>query len=415
MVGRTNHLEPHRPWQGRRVLLGVCGGIAAYKSVQVARDLTRLGAEVDVVLTRSAEEFVRPLTFQGVTGRPVHTSMFAADRAALHIELGEVADAICVAPATADFLARAAHGRANELLGAALLVTRAPVVLCPAMNSAMWDHPQTQRNVAHVQDELGYSVAGPGRGPLAAGEASGVGRMLEAEEIVAHVGRALTGASALRGSTVLVTAGPTHEPLDPVRYLGNRSSGKMGYALAAAAWQRGAQVVLVSGPSTLPDPVGVEVVRIETAEEMLQEATRAAERADVLIFAAAVADYRPSERAERKLKRSGVGLTIHTVENPDIAEQVHLRRGPDSVAVGFALETDNLVDNAKQKLLAKGFDLIVANPADDPAAGMDVDTNRATLLFADGSSEDIPLMSKANLAQIILDRAEQVRIRTASR
>jgi len=390
------------------VVLGVCGGIAAYKTMQVARDLTRLGCQVDVVLTRSAGEFVTALSFEALTGRPTHHDLFAVDGTARHIQLGTEADAVCVAPTTADFLARAAHGRSDDLLSTTLLVTRAPVVLCPAMNTAMWDHAQTQRNLAHVRDVLGYRIAGPAEGPLAAGEGGGQGRMLEPDEIVAHVGRALTPDSALTGASVLITAGPTREPVDPVRYLGNRSSGKMGYALAGAAWRRGARVTLVSGPSSQPTPPGVQVVSVETAAQMSEATVARASDADVLVFAAAVADYRPSQRSEQKLKRSGPSLTIETTENPDVALAARAVRKGESVSIGFALESQDLAANAQKKLVAKGFDFIVANPADDPAVGMEADDNRATLLFADGTSEATPLMSKDELAELILDHAVRV-------
>ena len=390
------------------MVLGVCGGIAAYKTVQVARDLTRLGCEVDVVLTRSAGNFVTALSFEALTGRSTHHELFAVDGAARHIRLGSEADVVCVAPATADFLARAAHGRADDLLATTLLVTRAPVVLCPAMNSAMWDHPQTRRNLDHVRDVLGYHIAGPAVGPLAAGEGGGMGRMLEPDQIVAHVGRALTADSSLTGASVLITAGPTREPVDPVRYLGNRSSGKMGYAIARAAWRRGARVTLVSGPTAEAPPTGVEVVPVETADEMSEATVRRAGEADVLIFAAAVADYRPAKRSTKKLKRSGVGPVIETTENPDVALATRAVRKGDSVSIGFALESENLVANAEGKLVAKGFDFIVANPADDPTVGMEVDDNRATLLFADGTSEATALMSKDELAEVILDHAVRV-------
>ena len=241
-----------------------------YRRVQVdpGCPLARLGATVDVVLTRAAQKFVAALSFEGVTGRPALTDLFSADGAALHVKLGREADVVCVAPATADFLARAAQGRADDLICTTLLATRAPVVICPAMNDRMFEHPQVQANVTHLIQELGYAVAGPAEGPLAVGEGDGPGRMLEPWQIEEHVGRALARGGPLAGRAVLVTAGPTREPVDPVRYVGNRSSGRMGYAIAQAAWRRGAQVTLVSGPSALTRPVGVEVVPVETAVEM---------------------------------------------------------------------------------------------------------------------------------------------------
>jgi phosphopantothenoylcysteine decarboxylase/phosphopantothenate--cysteine ligase len=389
-------------------VLGVTGGIAAYKAVQVARDLTRLGAEVDVVLTRAAGEFVRPLSFAGVTGRPALTELFSAEGAALHIRLGREADVVCVAPATADLLARAAHGRADDLLTTTLLATRAPVLLCPAMNDRMWSHPQVRANAAHCAEVLGYHMAGPAVGPLAVGEADGPGRLLDPEDIVEHVGRLLEPPGPLRGRAVLVTAGPTREPLDPVRYLGNRSSGRMGFALARAAWRRGAAVVLVSGPSALADPPGVEVVRIETAAQLREAVLERAGAADVVVHAAAVADYRPADAAPAKLKRHELGdaTTVALTANPDVAAESRPRLRPGALAVGFALETDDLLANARAKLEAKGFHLLVANDATEPGAGFEVDTNRVTLLAPDAEPETLPLLSKDEVAERVLDRVE---------
>ena len=290
-----------RPWHDRRVVLGVTGGIAAYKAILVARRLTQLGAEVDVVLSEAAQHFVTPLTFEGVTGRTALTDLFSVEGAARHIRLGQEAHVVCVAPATADFLSRAAIGRADDLLTTTLLATDAPVLICPAMNDRMWAHPQVRGNAQYCEEELGYTIVGPTVGPLAVGEADGAGRLVEPDEIVERIGRALARGGPLDGRTVLVTAGPTHEPLDPVRFLGNRSSGRMGYALASAAWRRGARVVLISGPTRLPDPVGVETIRVETAAEMDAEVQRRVGDADLQIFAAAVADYRPLEPARSKI------------------------------------------------------------------------------------------------------------------
>lgn len=399
-------LSPRRPWRDRRVVLGVTGGIAAYKSVQLDRDLTRLGAEVDVVMTRAATNFVGPLSFEGVTGRAVLTDLFSAEGAALHIRLGHDADAVCVAPATADFLARAAHGRADDLICTTLLATRAPVVVAPAMNDRMFSHPQVQANLAHVRDRLGYAVAGPAVGPLAVGEGEGPGRMLEPSEIVQHVGRALVGATSLGGRRVLVTAGPTREALDPVRYLGNRSSGRMGYAVAQAAWRRGAEVTLVSGPTSLEPPVGVDMVSVESAREMHETVAGLVGSADVAVFAAAVADYRPAHPSEGKMKREDAGqdLTVALTTNPDVAGDTRGARKEGNVTVGFALETDDLVANARKKLEAKGFDLLVANDASQPDSGFDVETNRVTFLTVDGEPEELPLMAKDEVAEEILDR-----------
>lgn len=403
-------LTARRPWRGRRVVLGVTGGIAAYKSVQLARDLTRLGAEVDVVLTRAAREFVTGLTFEGVTGRRALSDLFSTDGAALHIKLGIEADVVCVAPATADFLARAAHGRADDLICTTLLATRAPVVVAPAMNDRMFSHPQVQANLAHLREVLGYAVAGPGVGPLAVGEGEGPGRMLEPEELVEHVGRALTGPTSLAGRRVVVTAGPTREAIDPVRYVGNRSSGRMGYALAQAAWRRGARVTLVSGPSALPTPTGVGRISVETAEDMHAAARDVLPEADVSVFAAAVADFRPSAPHDEKVKRSRTGPTwgIELVANPDIAGDTRDLRKEGSVCVGFALETGDVVANAREKMEAKGFHLMVANDASEPGAGFEVETNRVTLLDTRGGAEALPLMSKHDVAEAVLDRVEGI-------
>lgn len=401
--------SPRAPWQGRRIVLGVTGGIAAYKVISVARRLNRLGAEVDVLLTRSAREFVTPLTFEGVTGRPVLTELFSVDGAARHIRLGTEADAVCVAPATADFLARAAQGRADDLLTTTLLVTRAPVLLCPAMNDRMWAHPQVRENARHCRESLGYHLLGPAQGPLAVGEAEGPGRLVEPDEIVEHLGRILGSGGPLTGRRVLITSGPTREAVDPVRYLGNRSSGRMGYALAAAAWRRGARVTVVSGPTALPDPTGVEVVPVESALEMDGAVRSRIGDADVVIYAAAVADYRPSEPGERKRKRGrdGEEWGMAFTANPDIAAGTRPLRKPGAVVVGFALETEDLLANAVAKREAKGFDLVVANPAGEADAGFGVETNRVTLL-GDGEPEALPVLGKDEVADRVLDRVESL-------
>ncbi len=396
------------PWAGRRVVLGVCGGIAAYKSVQVARDLTLLGAAVDVVLTGSARQFVAPLSFEGVTGRGPLTDIFAAGGAALHIWLAREADCVCIAPATADFIARTAAGRASDLLTTVLVATDAPVVVAPAMNDRMFAHSRTTANLALLENGLGYHRVGPADGPLAAGEGSGPGRMSEPPAIVDAVGRAMASGGGLAGARVLVTAAGTREPVDAVRYLGNRSSGKMGYALARAAWLKGADVTLVSGPSALEAPHGVELVGVETALEMHEAVMSRVGGADVAIHAAAVADYRPASPRAEKLKReaAGGGFTIDLTVNPDIAAESAGRMKAGSVAVGFALETDDLVARAGKKLAAKGFDLIVANRAGEPGSGFDADTNRVTILTRDGPPSELPMMTKFAVAWEILEVME---------
>ncbi len=399
-------LHPRRPWEGRRVVLGVTGGIAAYKSVQLARDLTRLGARVDVVMTAGAQRFVQPLSFQGVTGREVHTDLFTGSGPAVHISLAAAADAVVVAPATANFLARAAQGMANDLLTTLLLAARVPVVLCPAMNERMYSHPATQANLRQLSRELGYVLVGPGVGPLAVGEGEGPGRMAETGEILEHVGRVLGSDPSWEDRQVLITAGPTREALDPVRFLGNRSSGRMGFALASAAWRRGARVTLVAGPSALPDPPGVETIRVESAEEMAQAVLDRHADAHVLVFAAAVADYRPRDPKGRKVKRSRAGeeLDLRLEPTLDIAEATLEGRMPGAVALGFALETEDLKENALRKLGEKGFHLIAANPALEEGAGFDVSTNRVTILDREGGVEELPNLPKEEVAERLLDR-----------
>jgi phosphopantothenoylcysteine decarboxylase/phosphopantothenate--cysteine ligase len=388
------------------VVLGVTGGIAAYKSVQLARDLTRLGARVETVLTAGAQRFVQPLSFQGVTGREVLSDLWSGSGPARHIRLGNEADVVVVAPATANFLARAAHGMADDLLTTLLLVTRAPVILCPAMNERMFDHPQTALNLRHLREVLGYEVAGPGQGPLAHGEGEGAGRMLEPDEIVEYVGRAVGRDPSWQGRRVLVTAGPTREPLDPVRFLGNRSSGRMGFALASGAWRRGAEVTLVTGPSPLPDPTGLRTVRVETGAQMKSVVLEEVSGADVLVFAAAVADFRADDPHPEKLKRSrrGEGLELRLAPTDDIARATLGVRKPSALALGFALETDDLKGNARRKLKEKGFNLIAANSALEEGAGFEVETNKVTVLDADGGVEELPLLPKDEVAEKLLDR-----------
>ena len=395
-----------RPFGGARIVLGVSGGIAAYKAGWVARLFAAAGADVDVVMTRAATQFIAPLTFEALTGRAVHTDLFAPGRALDHIHLAREADALVVAPATADFLARAAHGRADDLLAACLLATTAPVLLFPAMNDAMWAHPQTQRNAMHLRD-VGYTVVEPDVGALAAGEGSGPGRMPEPEVIVAHVGRALDDAS-LRGRTIVVTAGPTREPVDPVRFLSNRSSGKMGVAIASAAWRRGAQVVLIAGPLDVPDPIGPALVRVETTEQMAEAVRQALPGAHALIMAAAPSDFRAAEPAAGKIKKADGPPSIALATTPDIFACTVRHRPPGLVTVGFALETDHLLESARAKLADKQLDVIVANSAGEADAGFGADTNRVTILAPDGSADAIPLMPKTSLADVILDRVEAI-------
>lgn len=395
-----------RPFAGRRVVLGVTGGIAAYKAVALARDLTLAGAEVDAVLSRGALEFVRPLSFEALTGRPAHTSLYPEGDPLLHIRLARDAGCVAVAPATANFLARAAAGMADDLLTATLLATEAPVVLAPAMNDRMYAHPATAKNLRRLAG-LGYRIAGPAVGPLAWGEGEGPGRMLEPAALLEHVGRALEADGALAGRRVVVTAGGTREPIDPVRYVGNRSSGRMGYALAAAAWRRGAEVELVSGPSALPPPAGVRLTRVETAEEMLRAVDASLPAADLLVMAAAVADFRPADPAAAKIRKaSGAVPEIRLEPTADVLRSTRGVRPPGCVVVGFALETGNAVENGRRKLEGKGLDLLVVNDATEAGAGFEVETNRVVLLRPGAEDEALPLLPKAEVAERILDRVE---------
>jgi phosphopantothenoylcysteine decarboxylase/phosphopantothenate--cysteine ligase len=393
-----------RPFIGRRVVLGVTGGIACYKSGWLARLLSKAGSEVDVVMTQAATKFVGPVTFEALTGRPVHTDLFAAGRALDHITLAREAQALVVAPATADFMARAAHGRADDLLCATLLATEAPVLLVPAMNDRMWAHPQTTRNAAHLR-EIGYTVLDPDEGMLAAGEGSGPGRMPEPETIFAHVGR-LLDEGGLRDRRIIVSAGATREPVDPVRFLSNHSSGKMGAAIAAAAWRRGAEVTLIAGHLEVEPPIGVRVVSATTTESMAVAVREALPGAHALIMAAAPADFRAAQVAPSKLKKADAPPSLSLSATPDILLATRDARPPRLVTVGFALETDNALASARAKLAAKGLDLIVLNNAGSEGAGFAVDTNRVTLIRADGCAEELPLMLKTELADVLLDRVE---------
>ena len=396
-----------RPFEGRRVLLGVTGGIASYKSVMLARLLTQAGADVDVVMTRSALEFVGAITFEAVTGRRTYSEIFGAGNALDHIKLARDADLVIVAPATADFLARVAHGHADDLLTAVVLANTSPVLLIPAMNDRMWANAQTRKNVTHLS-ELGYLVVDPDEGPLAAGEGSGPGRMPEPETIVAHASRLIEKSGNLTGRKVVVTAGATREAIDPVRFISNRSTGKMGVAIAESAWRRGADVTLVAGHLEVPVPHGVKQVDAETVESMRDAVSLALSGADALIMAAAPADFRPTTIAPQKLKKSGAESApmISLTQTDDILKSTLASRPKGCVVVGFALETENLLQNGKAKLEQKSLDLIVANSAVEEGAGFGGDTNRVILIGRDGAKEEIPLMKKADLAEVILDRVE---------
>ena len=392
-------------WAGRHVVLGVSGGIASYKSCILARRLTEAGAAVDVVLTRGATEFVGPLTFEALTGRPVLASLWEPGRALAHVRLGQDANLIIVAPATAHLIARIAQGLADDVLTALLLARTAPLLLAPAMNDEMYARPETQANLEKLRAR-GVALVGPNVGALAEGPSERPGRMSEPETILAHAARLLR-AGRLQGTKVIVTAGPTRESIDPVRVVTNRSSGKMGYRVAEAAWERGADVVLIAGPVTLPDPIGVTVRRVESTEQ-LEAAVRAElPAADVLVMAAAPADFRPSSPSEGKRSRVDGALAVPMEPTSDVLDATRGVRKTGSMIVGFALETGDALAKGLAKLERKGLDLIVVNDALEPGAGFEKDTNRVALLGRDGTRQILPLQSKREVAEAILDRVEQ--------
>jgi phosphopantothenoylcysteine decarboxylase / phosphopantothenate---cysteine ligase len=401
-----------RPFAGRTIVLGVTGGIAAYKAVMLARLLTQAGALVDVVMTRSATQFVGAVTFEALTGRPVYDALIAPGHALDHIKLAKRADLIIVAPATADFLARAAHGHADDLLTAILLATKAPVMIAPAMNDQMWAHPQVLNNASHLRT-LGYTVVEPDSGPLAQGEGSGPGRLPEPDALVAHAARVLDQTSTWIGRHVVVTAGPTREAIDPVRFLTNHSTGRMGVALAAAAWQRGADVTLIHGPLEVALPVGVSTHAVTSTVDMRDAVEAALPDADVLIMAAAPADFTPIAVADHKLSKRIDGTpTLALTSTPDILRSTTDYRKPGAIIVGFALETGDLDQKARHKLAEKELDLIVGNDATVDGAGFGTDTNIVTIYDRDGRRDALPLASKTDVAHAILDRiAAQLAVR----
>jgi phosphopantothenoylcysteine decarboxylase/phosphopantothenate--cysteine ligase len=393
-------------WAGRHVVLGVSGGIACYKSCHLVRRLVEAGAQVDVVLTQAAAEFVRPLTFEALAGRPVLSSIWERGGALSHLRVAQGADLLVVAPATANLIARMAQGLADDLLTAILLAATAPIVLAPAMNDDMYAHPQTSANLERVRAR-GATIVGPEIGALAEGPSDRLGRMSEPETILAHALRVLRSGGRLTGRRVVVTAGPTREPIDPVRVVTNRSSGKMGYAVAEAAWTRGAEVVLISGPVALAAPVGVHLRRVETTKQLEAAVREELARADVLVMAAAPADFRPSAPSDSKRSRIDGALAIPMEPTDDILALTREARRPGSVTVGFALETGDALAKGRAKLERKALDLIVVNDALEPGAGFEVDTNRVALLARDGQARILPLQSKREVAEAILDVVER--------
>jgi phosphopantothenoylcysteine decarboxylase/phosphopantothenate--cysteine ligase len=399
-----------------RITLGVTGGVAAYKAAELVRRLQQDDFSVQVVMTRGAREFVTPLTFAALSGQKVITDLFAGpeasgdanlDSAIEHIAVAQRTDLLLVAPATADILAKFAQGIADDFLTTLYLASTAPVVVAPAMNVNMWNHAATQANL-DVLRSRGVHVVNPDEGYLACGM-TGAGRLAGQEQIVAAVREALRFKRDLEGQTVLITAGPTCEDLDPVRYLTNRSSGKMGYAVAEASARRGAKTILISGPTALEAPNGVERVNVRTAEEMHGAVDAKFSEATIAIFAAAVADYRPAKSSDQKIKREKESLTIVLEANADILASVARNKG-NRLVVGFAAETEHVAENARKKLTAKNADIIVANDVTAEGAGFDVDTNVVTLFSRDGRDVALPRMSKTDVAQRILD--EVVRLRS---
>ncbi len=391
----------------RKIVLGVTGGIAVYKAAELVRELVRRGSKVRVVMTESACKFVTPLTFETLSGNPVYTDLFWTPGSFEigHISLGEFAELILIAPATANIIGKAAAGLADDLLTTVLLATHAPVLLCPAMNTKMYTNPVVQENIAKLVSR-GQTVMQPGYGELAC-RAEGQGRLARLVDIVEEVESILTTKDLL-GEHILITAGPTQEPFDPVRFISNYSSGKMGYALALMARRRGAVVTLVSGPTALPVPWGCEFVPVQTAVEMRDAVMTRLEKVTAVIKAAAVADYRPAVREPGKIKKKDGAMTIDLERNPDIISEIALQKG-NRILVGFSMESERLVEHARLKLMEKGMDFIVANDVTEPGAGFRGDTNRVRILHREGEEETLPLMNKIDVAGIILDRVKKLR------
>ena len=393
----------------KNVILGVTGGIAAYKSVDLASRLRKAGANVHVIMTKGAQNFVTPLTFREITGNPVTTTMWGevTNHNVEHIALANMADLVIVAPATANFIAKCAMGMADDMLTTTLLATKAPIFFAPAMNSNMYENQLTQKNI-DVLIESGWNFIPPESGHLACGT-DGVGRMPEPADIVDFVYFTMAFAADMLGIKVLVTAAGTYEPIDPVRYIGNRSSGKMGYAIAEAAKKRGAEVILVSGPSALTPPEGVEFIGVESAAEMRDAVMEHFSEADMIIKAAAVADYRVRNASDQKIKKNDEELTLVLEKNPDILKELGEKKRTGQILVGFAAETQNLLEYAKAKLEKKNLDMIVANDVSRKDAGFNTDTNVVKLLYRNGTIEELPIMTKHKLADELLNRVLKIK------
>ncbi len=391
---------------GTHIVLGVTGSIAAYKAVSLLRALVREGATVDVAMTQSATKFVTPLTFEVLSGRPVSTDLFQAHHEMKHLEIPEQADVIVIAPATANFLAKAALGMGDDLLSTMLLTAQCPLICAPAMDGGMWTHPAVTEHVNTLRAR-GVVVLDPEEGPLASGRI-GQGRLAEEQRILDAIRSALIPTRDWQGHRILISAGPTQEPIDPVRYISNRSSGKMGYAIAAAAQARGARVILVTGPTNLPAPKGIDIISVDTAEEMTKALCTRLSWSTVVIMAAAVADFRPKQAAAQKLKKQGkTETTLELERTTDILAALSAQR-TNQLLVGFAAETNDLVAHATEKLKTKGLDLVVANDVTKTGAGFGSEQNAVTLIDRNGQITDVPLKPKRELADDILDAAHRL-------
>jgi phosphopantothenoylcysteine decarboxylase/phosphopantothenate--cysteine ligase len=392
---------------GKNIVIGVCGGIAAYKAVDIVSRLKKAGCNVKVIMTKAATEFVTPLTFRELSGSPVVTDMWEEPKTwnVQHIALANWADAFLVAPVTANVIGKIANGIADDVLTTTIMATKAPILLAPAMNTNMYLNPVTQQNLAKLVS-LGYQVIEPATGMLACG-IEGPGRLPEPAVIVDKLLNLLDRCQDLKGKRILITAGGTREPIDPVRYIGNRSSGKMGYALAEAAARRGADVILISGPSSLPVPDRVTIKRVETAAQMHAAVLAEFDTVDIVIKAAAVADYRPEMVAEQKIKKSGETLTINLVKNPDILLDLGQRK-KRQLLIGFAAETQDLMIHAQEKLTKKNLDMIVANDVTLPGAGFNIDTNIVKIIYKNGDIEELPQLSKQQIAEILLNKISEM-------
>jgi phosphopantothenoylcysteine decarboxylase/phosphopantothenate--cysteine ligase len=384
----------------KTIVLGITGSIAAYKAAEIASQLTQAGAKVNVIMTKEASQFISPITFRAITGRPLVTEMFdlASEFSIEHVSLAKAADIVVIAPATANIIAKLAAGIADDMLCCTVLATKAPVVIAPAMETNMYNNPVTQDNLSKLKAR-DFVIIGPTTGWLASGK-EGPGRLAAINDIIGCIRQVLQRGGDLADKHIVVTAGGTQEPIDPVRYISNRSSGKMGYALAEAARDRGAKVTLVTAPTSLPEPVGVDVIKVNTAQEMRRAVEKVTPQADALVMAAAVADYSPTKAAKDKIKKGEAGLTLKLECTPDILGSV---KG-NFIKVGFAAESSNLMKNAEQKLKQKGLDFIVANDITANDSGFGTDTNRVTIIDRKGKIDSLPLLAKREVAERVLDR-----------